>query len=329
MRTNGSSPRTWPRSSVDVGASGATPLRFLAREIGFSAALLLGVSVVIFVIVRLAPGDAFAALLGQSAGAEARAALAVPSGALQQYAAWLWQVLHGDLGASLRSGRPVAAELLEAGLNTLGLTVAAMLAMLALALPLAIFGAARPHAAANRALTLLAYALSALPVFWVGYLVVFAATRYLGFFPIGTTAAAAHPWLHFALPVLVLGLGSGLLGEAIRHLRLELGQVLAQDYMRTARAMGVPLWRHAYKQGVLVPLAAVAGGRAPFLLGGAIIVEQIFNRPGLGRLAWQAAQDRDFPLIIGVTLAAALLVRLAALARHAVFVWVNPQAREA
>src|SRR6185369_10946800 len=88
-------------------------------------------------------------------------------------------------------------------------------------------------------------------------------------------------------------------------LREELSRVLAEDYIRTARAKGAPVWRHAFKEGFLIPVTEIMSAKIPFLLGGAVIVEQVFNWPGMGRMAWQAAQDRDFPVIMGIALAAA------------------------
>ena len=105
------------------------------------------------------------------------------------------------------------------------------------------------------------------------------------------------------MPIFVLGTASGTLSEMIRHLREELSRVLAEDYIRTARAKGAPVWRHAFKEGFLIPVTGIMSAKIPFLLGGAVIVEQVFNWPGMGRMAWQAAQDRDFPVIMGVALA--------------------------
>ncbi len=114
----------------------------------------------------------------------------------------------------------------------------------------------------------------------------------------------------------------------IRHLREEMSRVMAEDYMRTARAKGASMWRHAFKEGLLLPVTAIIATKIPFMLGGAIIVEQVFNWPGMGRMAWQAAQDRDYPVIMGIALAAALLVRVGSLMQRMVYVTVNPRASQ-
>jgi ABC-type dipeptide/oligopeptide/nickel transport system permease component len=104
--------------------------------------------------------------------------------------------------------------------------------------------------------------------------------------------------------------------------------VLGEEYVRTARAKGAAVWRHVYKEGLLLPVAEIIASKMPFVLGGAIIVEQVFNWPGMGRLAWQAAQDRDFPVILAITLIAAVVVRLGSLLHRMVYVAVNPRASQ-
>jgi peptide/nickel transport system permease protein len=169
---------------------------------------------------------------------------------------------------------------------------------------------------------------SALPTFWLGYLAIYVFTRQLGLFPIlsGGGADQELSWLYALLPVVLLGLGNGTLAEVVRYVREEAGRVLAEEYVRTARAKGARVWRHVYKQGLLLPVAEIVASKMPFVLGGAIIVEQVFNWPGLGRLAWQAAQDRDYPVIMAITLLAAVVVRLGSFFYRAVYVAVNPRA---
>ena len=132
----------------------------------------------------------------------------------------------------------------------------------------------------------------------------------------------------FWVPVVVLGLGNGTVSEVTRHLRTHLEGVLREDYMRTARAKGARLWRHLYKDGLVMPLSSLLANKIPYVLGGAIVVEQVFNWPGMGRLTWQAASDRDYPVLLGVTLLSAVIVRAAHILKEAVQVAVNPQLAE-
>jgi peptide/nickel transport system permease protein len=130
----------------------------------------------------------------------------------------------------------------------------------------------------------------------------------------------------FTVPILVLGIGNGALSEVIRHLREEMSRVMAEDYIRAARAKGASVWRHAFKEGILLPVTEIVASKIPFIIGGAVIVEQVFNWPGMGRMAWQAAQDRDFPLIMGIAIVTAAFVRLGSLLQRVVYIAVNPRA---
>jgi len=305
----------------------------LSRELAMTAALLAGVTFVAFLILFLAPGDPFAALLGGRtlAGAEREAAyeaLGIPRTWYGQYLAWIGNVLQGNFGVSLRTGQPVARELLTSGTRTLFLTLGSLVVTLAVAVPIGVYAAVRPASGRAWALTMSAYVVSALPTFWLGYIAIYVFTRQLGLFPIlsGTGEAQEHAWLYAALPVVLLGLGSGALSEVVRYVREEVARVMAEEYVRTARAKGAALWRHVYKEGLLLPVAEIVASKMPFVLSGAIIVEQVFNWPGLGRLAWQAAQDRDYPVIMAITLAAAMVVRLGSFLHRTVYVAVNPRA---
>lgn len=298
-----------------------------------AAGLLLGVSVVVFLILYSAPGDPFAALLGgrNLSGAEREAAfeaLGIPQTWYGQYFSWIAHVLQGDFGISMRSGQPVARELLSSGLNTLFLTVGSLIVTLGVAVPVAAYSAAQPASLRARAGTLLVYLVSALPTFWLGYMLIYFFTRKLGLFPIlsGTGEAQEYGWLYALLPVVLLGLGNGALSEIVRYLREEIARVMSEEYVRTARAKGASIWRHAYKEAVLLPVSQIIAAKMPFVLGGAIIVEQVFNWPGLGRVAWQAAQDRDYPVIMAVTLLAAIVVRLGSFLHRTIHVAVNPPA---
>jgi len=128
----------------------------------------------------------------------------------------------------------------------------------------------------------------------------------------------------FLVPVFVLGLGNGTVSEVTRHLRGHLETVLTEDYIRTARAKGARLWRHLYKDAFVMPLSSLVASKTPYTLGGAVIVEQVFNWPRWGRLAWQAALDRDNPVLLG-TLVAALVIRVGHMLKQATQVAVNPQ----
>jgi len=305
----------------------------LVRELMTTALLLVGVSAVVFTILSFSPGDPFSVLLeGQAITEEAREGVREAMGASRswygQYFTWLGRMFIGDFGASIRTGLPVAGELLRTGFSTLILTLGSLCITLLLAVPIALYAALRGMNKTSWTLTLAAYLVSALPIFWLGYIVIYFFTHKLGLFPVsmGFSGSQKHNWAYLILPILVLGVGNGTISEVIRSLREEMGRVLAEDYIRTARAKGASVWKHAFKEGLLIPVTEIVAAKIPFILGGAVIVEQVFNWPGMGRLAWQAAQDRDFPVIMGIAIVAAVFVRMGSLVQSVVYVAVNPRA---
>jgi peptide/nickel transport system permease protein len=303
----------------------------LAREGMRTAVLFLLVTLAMFVLLNLAPGDPVALYVNvQSLSPQeveaVRHELGLDRSLPVRYGAWLRRMVQGDLGTSLRSGRPVTVELWRTGWRTLLLAGSAMTLTLLFAAVTAYLAAMGRHPAWASALTAFGYVLSGLPVFWLGYLAIYLATTRFHVLPLMMgESAAAGGWSFFFVPVVVLGLGNGTVSEVTRHLRTHLQGVLREDYIRTARAKGARLWRHLYKDGFVMPLSSLLANKIPYVLGGAIVVEQVFNWPGMGRLTWQAASDRDYPTLLGVTLLAALIVRMAHIVKEAVQVAVNPQ----
>jgi peptide/nickel transport system permease protein len=315
--------------------------RSLLRELARTAVLFLLVTLATFALLSTAPGDPVSLYVNvQSLSPEevqaVRHELGLDRSLPVRYGTWLLRLAQGDLGTSLRSGRPVTLELWRTGWRTLVLTGTAMALTLAFAAVTAWVSAVGRPAGLAVALTGLGYVLSGVPVFWLGYLAIYVATTRFEVFPLmmgmsgtgpGSDAGSGH-WALFLIPVAVLGLGNGTVSEVTRHLRAHLQTVLREDYMRTARAKGASLWRHVYKDGFVMPLSSLLANKIPYVLGGAIVVEQVFNWPGMGRLTWQAASDRDYPVLLGVTLLAALIVRAAHVLKGAVQVAVNPQLAE-
>lgn len=307
----------------------------LFRELALTALLLVGVSFVVFLVLYFSPGDPFSLLLeGQMATAEAqqqiRTALGMPEHWYSQYLFWLGNMVQGNFGASIRTGLPVLPEIIRVGINTLYLTVGSMLVTLLIAVPIALSPAKRGETPLNWPFTMFAYLVSALPVFWLGYVSIYIFIHQFKLFPIlyGYSSERELTPLFFLLPILVLGVGNGTISEVVRHLRDEMGRVLREDYVRTARAKGASAWRHAFKEGFLIPITEMVAAKIPFILGGAVVVEQVFNWPGMGRMAWQAALDRDYPVIMGIAVVAALFVRFGTLTQRVVYIVVNPRASQ-
>jgi peptide/nickel transport system permease protein len=306
----------------------------LSRELAITALLLLGVSFVVFILLFLSPGDPFGVLLeGQMSSEAARAgvreAMGVPKAWYAQYLSWLTGMLRGNFGTSIRTGLPVLSEVVRVGFSTLILTIGSLIVTLLISVPIALYSAVRGTNKISWPLTMLSYIVSALPVFWLGYGVIYFFMHKLGLFPLAfgySSGGQGLRWLYLLLPILVLGVGNGTISEVIRYLRGEMGRVMAEDYIRTAKAKGASVWKHSFKEGLLIPVTEIIATKIPFILGGAVIVEQVFNWPGMGRMAWQAAQDRDYPVIMGIAIIAAVIVRMGSLFQSVVYVTVNPRA---
>ena len=311
-------------------------LKLVLRELFIAILLLLGVSLLIFSILHFAPGDPLHIFINiQTQNPEDIAAikreLGLDRGIAVQYLSWLNNLIRGNFGNSFRTGKPVFSELIKVGMNTLILTIGSLIVTLLIAVPIAVVSSLRRRPFLSWGLTLFAYILSALPVFWLGYIAIYIFTKKFNLFPFLSAGAASGSkinWIYFLLPIIVLGIGNGSISEIIRHMRTQLERVLSEDYIKAAKAKGASIWRHSFKEGILIPVTTMIAAKIPFMLGGAVVVEQVFNWPGMGRLAWQASLDRDYPVIMGITIFAAVVVHLGRLLQTIVFAFVNPQASE-
>lgn len=305
-------------------------LRHLARRAAGSVFVLLAVSLITFLALDAAPGDAAQAMVGESASAEQlaelRRALGLDRAPLLRYAQFIGGVaLRGDLGRSLVSARPVSTLLAE----RLPYTAALALAATGLALAL---GALSGIVAAQRAgspldLLLMAGATLglAVPTFWSGLLLILFFALRLRWLPV----AGAESARHLVLPALTLAIPTAAI--VARLLRSSLLDVMNADYVRTARAKGLAprqvLIGHVLRNS-LIPLVTVVGLHLGHLLGGAFVVESIFGWPGVGRLAVQAIFDRDTPVVLGATLTIAALYLTINLCVDLVHGWLDPQVAE-
>ena len=290
---------------------------YLARRLLAYVPVLVGISIGVFGLMRLIPGDVVDVMMGQvRLDPETRESLrqlfGIDRPVWQQYLSWLSAVLRGDLGSSIRSGRPVTLEIWLALGPTVQLALASTLVGCLIAIPAGITSAVRQYSLADVLVTLASYIGISMPVFWLGTLLILLLSVRLEWFPAGGYASMAEEpiaSLRFvALPALTLGLGfAALLMRVIRSAMLE---VLRQDYVQLARAKGLHEWqvmsRHVL-HNVLIPVLTVIGLQFGWLLGGSVIVEQVFVRPGIGKLLLSAISNRDYPVVQGVALLFALV----------------------
>ncbi len=289
---------------------------YLLRRIAQAAVVLLGVSVVVFALVHLVPGDPIRVSLGTRFDPQTYAALRARAGFDKplplQYLSYIGHAVTGDLGVSFRSGEPVSSILLGRLPATLTLTLAAMVVALLIAVPLGAFSAIRQGSKLDYFATVVSQLGVSVPDFWMAILLILLFAGTLGWFPAsGYVSPLSSPigWLHHvALPAVTIGLVSGSI--LTRFVRSAVLESLGQDYTRTARSKGLherDVISHHVLRNAWVPIVTVTGVQLASLLGGVIVVEVIFGWPGLGRLTLDAVQSRDYPVMQGAVLLFATL----------------------
>jgi peptide/nickel transport system permease protein len=302
---------------------------FLLRRLGHGVFVIWGVVTAVFFLVRLT-GDPSAFLVDQSATREeiahTRHLLGLDRPLYEQYAAFLVAAPRGDFGTSIRSKRPAMGLVLEhLWPATAELALAAAFLSTVLAVPLGIVSATHKDRAADHVSRLASLLLQSMPGFWLGLLLILLfAVELRGLLP----AYGSGTWRHLVLPAVALAAAP--LAQNARLVRAGMLEVLQQDYVRTARAKGVPerriLYRHAFKNAA-IPFITVTGLSLGFMLSGAIIIETVFAWPGLGRLIVQAVPGRDFPVIQAGVFVFALIFVTLNLAVDLLYAAVDPRVR--
>ena len=313
------------------------PLSYLIRRLAQTLVLLLVVSLVVFALVTQAPGGPGILLdrnMGPAEIAQMRAILGLDQPLHVQYARWLGQVLRGNLGVSYQAGLPVLEIIGQMLPNTLLLSLAALLLSLVVAIPAGVISAARPSSKADHAVTLLALFGISVPTFWFGLMLIVLFSIVLVWLPpgglrtIGAPPSALDVARHLVMPALVLGSAS--MALFARYTRSSVMAVLREDYVRTARAKGLGegavVYRHALRNALLT-IVTVIGVQLPRLLGGAAVTETVFAWPGMGSLAVRAAFERDYPMIMGITLVISAVVAVSSLLVDLLYVYIDPRIR--
>lgn len=313
--------------------------RFLLRRLLHTIPVLLGVSLVAFFILRLAPGDPVLLMTGGDATAEemdrVRRALGLDQPLVIQYLAWLREVLSGNLGTSLYTNQPVIEEILKRFPNTILLTVAAIVLAIILGMPLGILAATRRGTAFDSSSMVVSVMGWSMPNFWLGLMLIIVFSVWLRWLPTGgmyDIMAMERTWgdlaRHLILPAITLATAH--MAYVARFTRSSLLEVLGQDYIRTARAKGVHEWsvvmRHALRNS-LIPIISVLSVTIGNLLGGAVIVEAVFSWPGLGSLMVESILNRDFPVVQGAMLFAAVVFLFVNLVADLLYAVVDPRIR--
>ncbi|HEX6337800.1 MAG TPA: ABC transporter permease [Jiangellaceae bacterium] len=290
--------------------------RYVVRRLAQSAAVLAGVSILVFAVIHLVPGDPIRVALGTRFDQATYDALLERSGLDQplvtQYFSWLASALQGDLGVSFRTGQPVTDVILERVPATASLAAAAILVALLIAVPLGTISALRPRTVVDWFATVMSQAGISIPDFWMGimFILIFAGT--LGWLPTGGYVGLTDDPLEWArrliMPAVTIGVVSGSI--MTRFVRSSVLEALGQEHVQAARAKGmrardVLSW-HVLRNA-LIPLVTVGGIQLAYLLSGVVVIEIVFRWPGLGQLALQAVQQRDYPVLQGAVLLFAVI----------------------
>jgi peptide/nickel transport system permease protein len=309
---------------------------YVARRVLAIVPVVFGISVLVFLLVHLIPGDVAQILLGTQATDQQIETLRRTFGLDRplpiQYLDWLSHVLRGDFGVSFRTNRPVLPDLVSRFGVTLQLTLVSMLVALLVAIPLGVASAANRGRGSDAVARVLALLGLSIPNFWLGTLLILFVSLVLHWLPpVGFVSLLDNPWQ--AIQTLILpsvALGTAVAAFIMRLVRSSLLEVLRQDYVRTARAKGLRdrtvLYRHALKNA-FIPVLTVIGVQVGYLLGGAVIIESIFSLPGMGRFLLDSISNRDYSIVQGGVLFIALIFSLVNLSVALLYGWLDPRIR--
>jgi peptide/nickel transport system permease protein len=316
--------------------------RFLAQRVAKMVLMVFAIIVTNFLLVHAAPGDPASVMAGEAGAADPQflAQLRKQFGLDQPLSTQLWiyvsHVAQGDLGVSYRQQRPVAGLILERLSATLLLTGTAFVLAIIGGITLGALAARRVGHTSDSLITVLALGFYATPTFWVGLMLVLVFSVWLDWLPsfgmktVGADLTGGAALLDTARYLVLPGLTLGLFYMAVyaRLTRAAMLEVASQDFVRTARAKGVPeggVQRRHILRNALLPVITVAGIQAGQLIGGAILVETVFAWPGIGRLAFDALLARDYQILLGVFLATSVLVLVFNLVTDLLYAWIDPR----
>ncbi|MEM9229711.1 MAG: ABC transporter permease [Pseudomonadota bacterium] len=303
--------------------------RFLGTRIAMGAFTIWITTILVTLLIHAVPGDPVQIMYAQSQGTtpeqieEVRRSLGLDRPIPVQYGLYMKRLLQGDLGNTIRGGQPVLEVILQRLPNTLLLACAAMFIAILIGVPIGFLAAYREGSFTDIALMIVAIAGISMPHFWLGLMLLFFFALELGWLPV-----SGNGWLNLILPALTLGLSNAAIFA--RLTRSSMIDVMSQDYVQTAFAKGLPkalvLRRHVLRAGLL-PVVTMMGLQFAFMMGGAIVVENIFSWNGVGRMAVEAIFQRDYPIIQGFILTFSVVVVCVAIAIDTLYAVLDPRIR--
>jgi peptide/nickel transport system permease protein len=311
-------------------------MHFLIKRIAAVIPVLAVVAVIVFLLLRLSPGDPAVIIAGDTASAQdienIRRSLGLDQPLISQFFKWIWSMVHGDFGVSIFTGMPVLKLIMQRVEPTLWLAALTMSFAIVFALPMGIWAAWKANTWVDRVVTALSVMAFSLPVFLIGYALVYEFSTKLGWLPVQGFKSLSEGWLPFIRHLILPVVSGGLIYTALlaRMTRATMLDVLGEDYIRTARAKGVLLprllLRHALKNAA-VPIVTTIGLGIAMLLGGVMVTESVFAIPGIGRLTVDSILRRDYPVIQGIVVITSMAYVLINLVIDLLYGWFDPRIR--
>jgi len=311
-------------------------LQYIAKRLLLAIPILIAVVTLVFFVVRMAPGDPAQVILGDSASQESLTALRTELGLdrplLVQYGEFLFSILKGDLGNSIIRKQSINSMIAEVLPYTIELTLAGVLVGVILGLPLGVFSAVFRNSAADYGVRIMSLLGLSFPAFYSGILLLLAFAVYLGWFPVISDPDMGNLGERLYMLVLpAMNLGLIMMAYVVRSSRSSLLETLGEDYIRTAKAKGLPgfiiLYKHALKNA-LIPVITIVGLYLGVLVGNSVLTEIVFNRPGLGKLILSALDERDYSLLQGLMVIYAFIIVLVNLITDLTYGMVDPRIRK-
>ncbi|MEM2986587.1 MAG: ABC transporter permease [Nitrososphaerota archaeon] len=290
-------------------------LRYFIKRLLYFFPVILMVSFLVFIMIRLIPGDPARTIAGIMASEEDVERIRIQLGLKEpihiQFIKWISNIFKGDLGISIRTNRPVALEIFSRLPNTIELTIVGLFIAIIIGIPIGIIAAIKRGKLSDTLLSISALSGISIPVFWMGLVLIYVFSLSLGILPVGERGGplwTIEGLSHIILPSITIAAPSA--GVFARITRSSMIEVLEQEYIRTAKAKGLKMniiiFRHCIRN-VLVQLITIIGMQFGYLLGGAIVTETVFAWPGIGRLLVDAIISRDYPLVQGIVLIYSIL----------------------
>lgn len=300
--------------------------KYICKRILMMIPVIIGVSLLVFLVLKMTPGDPARVVAGSEADEatveQIREELGLNKPVLQQYVDYMLALLHGDMGTSYTTSKPVADEILARMPTTFILAFAGVFVAVLIGIPLGIISATKQYSVLDYISTLLALGGVAMPNFWLGLMLILLFSLKLGWLPSG----GGDSWTAYVLPAITLGVGAT--ASFMRTTRSSMLEVIRQDYIRTARAQGAGEGRvvmHHALRNAMIPVITVIGLQIGTLLGGAVVNETVFSLPGLGTLMINAINQKNEPVVLGCLITFAIIFSLVNLLIDILYAFIDPR----